>query len=122
MTSATSRVASYQITMGDGFLYVVLSTPPTDRVMAKAKSPPPPAPDDPASLAFEESLERLEAIVERIETGDAGLEEALADYERGVALVARCRSVLTRAQSKLAELTVDEENGLQIVDGEDRES
>ena len=68
-------------------------------------------------MTFEEALERLEAIVERIETGEAGLEESLADYERGVALIARCRKVLDVAEQRLDELSVDEEGKLKVEEG-----
>lgn len=62
---------------------------------------------DPAleSLTFEQALAQLEAIVDRIEAGEVGLEAALADYEKGVALLKRCRSVLDHAEQRITELT-----------------
>jgi exodeoxyribonuclease VII small subunit len=50
-------------------------------------------------------MTQLEAIVERVESGQIGLEQALAEYERGVALVKRCREVLQRAELKVEELS-----------------
>lgn len=55
--------------------------------------------------SFEEALEQLEAIIERIEQGKVGLEVALAEYERGVALVRRCRDILTSAEQRVEELS-----------------
>ena len=55
-------------------------------------------------LSFEQAMERLEQIVERIESGQAGLEQALTEYEQGVALVRRCREVLNNAQQLVEEL------------------
>lgn len=58
-----------------------------------------------AEPSFEEALEQLEAIIERIEQGKVGLEVALAEYERGVALVRRCRDILTSAEQRVEELS-----------------
>lgn len=60
---------------------------------------------DTQSLTFEQALAEVEAIIERIETGEIGLEDALAQYERGVALVNHCRNKLDRAQQKVEDLT-----------------
>ncbi len=75
---------------------------------------------DGTELSFEEALAQLEAIVEKIEGGEVGLESALAEYERGVALLKRCREVLERAEQKVEELSskVEERPGK---DEEDRD-
>ncbi len=62
----------------------------------------PPSPDN---LTFEQAMEQLESIVERVEEGQVGLEQALAEYERGVGLVKRCREVLQRAELRVEELS-----------------
>jgi exodeoxyribonuclease VII small subunit len=63
------------------------------------------APDrDPAKMTYEEALEAVENIFERIESGDAGFEESITLYERGRALLARCRAVLDQAEKRLTEL------------------
>jgi exodeoxyribonuclease VII small subunit len=59
---------------------------------------------DTASLAFEGALDELEALVERLETGDLALEQALATFERGVALSRRCAELLDRAEQRIDEL------------------
>jgi len=58
-----------------------------------------------SELTYEQAVERLEAIVARIESGGAGLEESIALYEEGVALGKRCNEVLTRAQQRVDELS-----------------
>jgi exodeoxyribonuclease VII small subunit len=63
--------------------------------------PPPKDPD----LGFEEALEQVEAIIEKVESGQIGLEEAIAQYERGAALILRCRKILDRAEQRVQELT-----------------
>ena len=59
--------------------------------------PPPKAP--PAS--FEASLAELEAIVRDMEAGQLPLEESLAAYERGAALLKHCQDALAAAEQKL---------------------
>ena len=61
-------------------------------------------PVDTGDLAFEGALDELEALVARLEAGDLALEEALATFERGVALSRRCAELLDRAEQRIDEL------------------
>lgn len=70
-------------------------------------------------LKFEEAIAQLESIIDRIESGEIGLEDSIAQYERGMKLVARCQSVLATAQKRIAELTTDAAGKLQVRTGED---
>ena len=54
--------------------------------------------------SFEEALTQLEEITERIEKGEIGLEESIAQYERGMGLVKQCRDILTKAEHKIQQL------------------
>jgi exodeoxyribonuclease VII small subunit len=56
---------------------------------------------------FEQAIEDLEGIIDRIESGQIGLEECLAHYERGMKLVQRCQTILTAAQTRMAQVKVD---------------
>jgi exodeoxyribonuclease VII small subunit len=56
-------------------------------------------------LDFERAVEQVEKIIERIESGEIGLEASITEYERGVALIRRCRAVLERAEQRVDELT-----------------
>ena len=63
----------------------------------------PETPSAPAeNLSFEKALEELEAIVERMEDGRLPLEESLAAYQRGAALIRFCESKLSDAQARIA--------------------
>jgi exodeoxyribonuclease VII small subunit len=66
--------------------------------------PAQPAPSD-ANLSFEEALSRLEQLIARIESGEVGLEKAIAEYERGVTLIRRCKDILQKAEQRVDELT-----------------
>jgi len=57
--------------------------------------------------SFERSMDRLEAIIERVESGEAGLEASIREVERGAKLIARCRSILEASEKKIAELDLD---------------
>lgn len=66
---------------------------------------PPPAPE-PAS--FEEALRQLDEVVARLESGDVGLEEAVALFERGQGHLRVCRERLAAAQRRIEELTAED--------------
>ena len=55
-------------------------------------------------LTFEQAQTELEKIVERLEQGQASLDEALALWERGEQLYVFCRDKLDGAQGKVEEL------------------
>ena len=50
---------------------------------------------------FEQSLGELEAVVERLEHGELTLEEALKQFERGIALARSCQASLKVAEQKV---------------------
>lgn len=54
---------------------------------------------------FEQSLSELETLVEALEGGDIGLEEALVKFERGVKLARSCQDALKTAELRVAQLT-----------------
>jgi exodeoxyribonuclease VII small subunit len=54
-----------------------------------------------ATPDFEQALAELETLVERLESGDLPLDEALQTFERGVALTRRCQGALKAAQQKV---------------------
>jgi exodeoxyribonuclease VII small subunit len=55
-------------------------------------------------LAFEQALDRLEAIVDRLEGGELALEEALARFEEGVRLSRRLSQQLAAAELRVERL------------------
>ncbi len=89
---------------------------------------PPERPVD--ELPFEAALQRLEAVVDRLEQGDLELEQSLEAFEEGVRLSKRCSSRLDAAEQRVEVLT--REGGRWLArpfdgvpapeDGEDREA
>lgn len=55
-------------------------------------------------LNFEESLKRLEEIVETLEAGNAPLEESIRLYEEGMMLAKSCVTRLDEAKLKLKKI------------------
>lgn len=65
---------------------------------------------DVSQLSFEQAMEQLVAIVEELEDGKLGLDDALARYELGIKLVRHCRQILQTAEKRV-HLLIQEENG-----------
>jgi exodeoxyribonuclease VII small subunit len=64
----------------------------------------PPADAEREALSFEVALDRLEAIVDRLERGELALEDALATFEEGVGLSRRLGEQLGGAERRVEEL------------------
>ena len=61
-------------------------------------------------MPFEESLKKLEKIVEELEAGDLSLDTALKKYEEGVKLANVCRDKLDKAKKRI-EVLIKKEKG-----------
>lgn len=70
------------------------------------RTQPPPEPIDPsaAELPFEAALERLEALVDRLEGGELALEDALASFEEGVRLSRKLAEQIERSERRVERL------------------
>lgn len=53
---------------------------------------------------FESAIAELETIVQEMETGTISLEQALAQYQRGVMLLKHCQETLQGAELKVRQL------------------
>ena len=71
----------------------------------KAKTEKPPS--------FEELMERLEEIASELESGELGLEKAIALYEEGVRCYRQCHEILTGAEKKVEVLTRNDKGELE---------
>jgi len=71
--------------------------------MARRKSNPD---DDPAATSFEDALAGLESIVEAMEHEQLPLEELVAYYEKGSALLHRCEALLQSARGRIELITL----------------
>ena len=62
-------------------------------------------PDNIKAMKFEDALAELEKIVQKLETGETKLDEAITDYERGAALKKHCEAKLAEAQARIEKIT-----------------
>jgi exodeoxyribonuclease VII small subunit len=60
-------------------------------------------------LNYEEALQELEELLERLETSEAELEHTLLYFERGQALAGHCLSLLDEAELKVKKIVEDQE-------------
>ena len=58
---------------------------------------------------FEEALEKLSALVEKMESGDLSLEESLKIFEEGIKLSKDCQNALSDAEKKVQALLLEED-------------
>ena len=62
------------------------------------------------TVSFEKSLARLEAIVERLESEELGLDDSLALFEEGIGLSRVCREKLSEVERRV-EIVLKEADG-----------
>jgi exodeoxyribonuclease VII small subunit len=65
-----------------------------------------------AKLTFENAMKRLEGIVEALERGDLGLDEALKKFQEGIKLSKFCSNKLDETERKVSILLKDEEGNI----------
>jgi exodeoxyribonuclease VII small subunit len=56
---------------------------------------------DSKSYPFEESLAKLESLVEKMEAGDQSLDDSLKTFEEGIQLTRECQHALKQAEQKV---------------------
>jgi exodeoxyribonuclease VII small subunit len=71
------------------------------------------ADDDAAAPSFEDALAGLESIVEAMENEQLPLEELVAYYEKGSALLDRCESILQSARGRIELITLRNKNEIE---------
>jgi exodeoxyribonuclease VII small subunit len=59
-----------------------------------------------ATMSFEDAMKELEAVVSRLESGNASLEDSIKLYERGAALRAHCEARLRAAEERVEKITL----------------
>ena len=73
--------------------------------------------DDPEAaspLTFEDALGSLEAIVESMEHEHLSLEDLVANYEKGTALLTRCEAILQSARGRIELITLRNQNEIAL--------
>ncbi|HGY56718.1 MAG TPA: exodeoxyribonuclease VII small subunit [Caldithrix abyssi] len=65
-------------------------------------------------LAFESALQRLEEIVNKLESGEIPLEESIKVFEEGEQLVRFCMDTLNEAEKKVKKLEKKDDGSFQL--------
>jgi exodeoxyribonuclease VII small subunit len=73
---------------------------------------------DAEALSFEQSQAELEKLIGQIESGQLGLEESIAAYERGQQLLNRARGILSKAEQTFTDLTAKANQAANQASGE----
>jgi len=64
--------------------------------------------NDIGKLSFEEAIKELTSIVGKIEQGEIALQDSLEQYEKGMALIKHCRTILQKAEKRIEKITNQE--------------
>lgn len=61
--------------------------------------------DELTKLTFEEAIGQLKEIVGKIEQGEIPLQDSLEQYEKGMALIKHCRTILQKAEKRIEKIS-----------------
>ena len=64
--------------------------------------------DDVEKMTFEQAIQQLTGIVDRIEQGEIPLQDSLEQYEKGMALIKHCRDILQQAEKRIERISKEE--------------
>jgi exodeoxyribonuclease VII small subunit len=56
-------------------------------------------------MSFEEAIKELTDIVGKIEQGKIPLQDSLEQYEKGMAMIKHCRSILEKAEKRIEKIS-----------------
>ncbi|MBR5623697.1 exodeoxyribonuclease VII small subunit [bacterium] len=69
-------------------------------------------------MSFEDALDKLQKIVEKIEEGELSLNECLAEYEEGIKLATFCSQELKAAKAKVEKLQKENDGAVEALECE----
>ena len=64
--------------------------------------------DEISKLTFEQAIQQLKGIVDKIEQGEIPLQDSLEQYEKGMALIKHCRDILQKAEKRIEKISQEE--------------
>lgn len=66
------------------------------------------------NLSYEESVKRLEKIVEDLESGSLSLDESIKKYEEGIKLYNSCSKILQEYENKVEILSKSQDGEIKL--------
>lgn len=73
------------------------------------------------NVSFEEAMEKLEGIVEKLEEGEVPLEQAIAMYQEGMSLSNVCHEKLQRIEKQMDRVVEEDGEIKPLLSEEDEE-
>ena len=70
------------------------------------------------NLSFEESLAKLEEIVNKLENGDVPLDDAIEEFKNAMELVKICNDKLNAAEESIAKIVEDNDDLIEFTSNE----
>ena len=61
-------------------------------------------------MSFEDAIKELTSIVGKIEQGQVPLQDSLEQYEKGMALIKHCRTILQKAEKRIDKISNQEDS------------
>jgi exodeoxyribonuclease VII small subunit len=68
------------------------------------------------NISFEKALQRLEEIVDLLESGSLDLQASIEIFEEGITLSVRCQQELQKAEGRVQQLVKKLEGGWELAD------
>ena len=65
---------------------------------------------------FEETFNALQTVVEKLESNEISLEDALKAYEDGMQMIRQCTTILEQAQIRIEQLSKDDAGQFNLED------
>jgi exodeoxyribonuclease VII small subunit len=65
-------------------------------------------PEDLVGLSFEQAIDELSRVVGQIEDGRIPLQDSIDQYERGMALIRHCRTILQAAEKRIEQIAAEQ--------------
>lgn len=65
-------------------------------------------------MKFEQALDKLQEIADKMESNQISLDESLALYQEGIKLCSFCKSELDKAQGKITQLSDDSQVEIEV--------
>jgi len=69
-------------------------------------------------MTFEQAIKELTDIVGKIEQGQIPLQDSLKQYERGMALIKHCRTILKKAEQRIEKISEPEGKSQKTTDSQ----
>ncbi|MFH1621803.1 MAG: exodeoxyribonuclease VII small subunit [Candidatus Omnitrophota bacterium] len=73
-------------------------------------------------VKFEDSLKKLESIVEELENGDITLDKAIKKYQDGMSISKQCLDLLNKAEKKVQICLKDKDGKIKIKQFKDKDN